>query len=144
GKVGGGGGLLAAADGVVAHRRGTLCAERLHLVDDLGGIRGPAVLCDHGAVAHQCLTLAGREPVVVPQVHRRGGDAVHGAPGDQEGVDGGEEQGAREHAQRRDGAVDDVRPPVVTIVDEQLVGSGGIVVGVERTAGELLDDRIGV
>ena len=110
---------LGLAGGLIAQRGRAFGAEALHAVDDLGCVVRPGVVLDDGAVVHQRLALTRRQPVVVPQVDRGGGDAVDGAAREQERIQGGEEHRAREHPEGPDGVVDQVRATVVAVVGQQ-------------------------
>src|SRR5262249_57764837 len=92
---------------------------------DLGCVVGAGVVLDDGAVAHQRLALPWRQPIVVPQVDGGGGDAVDGAPGQQEGIQGSKEDRAREDAEWPDRVIDQVRPAVVAGGGQEPAFGGG-------------------
>ena len=79
-------GALGERDGVVAERGGALRSEPADGTDDLRRILRSGLAIEQRPVAGEGLALRRREPVVVPEVHRGGDDAVRRAAGEEERV----------------------------------------------------------
>ena len=135
--------LLRERERVGAQRRRALGAEPLDGAHDLGRVAGLRLALEERAVAREGLALGRGEPIVVPEVHGGGDQAVGRAAGEEERVEGGQERAAREDAERADRVVQHRGAAVVAVVGEQAVGGGGLV-HLELVLGEAADERVGV
>ena len=135
--------VLAGGDGLLAQRGGALGPEPPDGACDLGRVARPGFALEERPVMDQRLALLPRETAVVPEVRGGGGDAVDGAPGQEEGIQRGQQNAAREDAERANEVVDDAGAAVVPVVGEELVRACRLV-GLEPALGALAHDRVGM